>query len=184
MFLVCRAELQMSMSGMQIPPTSPEATDEGDADWKAIQKNVFTRWCNERLKVVKIPVEELPTDLQDGTKMVALVQVLSHKMVGRYNKKPRIFAQKMENVQLALDLLTKVEKIKIVNIGKQLNHVHTLLICIEHRVVTALAFLISLLLGSVMQNIVIIIYHISNYYTITCLFIQISVIVLVSDTII
>ena len=98
-------------------PTSPIEESPGDADWKAIQKNVFTRWCNERLKVVKIPMTDLAIDLQDGTKMVALIQVLSHKMVGRYNKKPRIFAQKMENVQLALDLLTKVEKIKIVNIG-------------------------------------------------------------------
>ena len=106
----------MSMSGMQLPPPSPDA--EGDSDWKAIQQNVFTRWCNERLKVVKIPVNDLTVDLQDGTKMVALVQVLSHKMVGRYNKKPRIYAQKMENVQLALDLLMKVEKIKIVNIGE------------------------------------------------------------------
>lgn len=122
--LYCRTELglgNMSFSGAgPTSPTSPTIPEsgEGNSDWKIIQKNVFTRWCNERLKVVKIPMDDLAIDLQDGTKFVALVQVLSHKQVGRYNKKPRIYAQKMENVQLALDLLTKVEKIKIVNIGK------------------------------------------------------------------
>ena len=89
-----------------------------DADWKQIQRNVFTRWCNERLKVVSVEVKELPSDFLDGVKLITLVQVLSKKMVGRYNKKPRVHAQKMENVDLALKLLTKVEKIKIVNIGK------------------------------------------------------------------
>lgn len=128
LFYFYRTELglggNMSFSSGAGPtsPTSPTIPESGgaesDSDWKIIQKNVFTRWCNERLKVVKIPVNDLATDLQDGTKFVALVQVLSHKQVGRYNKKPRIYAQKMENVQLALDLLTKVEKIKIVNIGK------------------------------------------------------------------
>lgn len=89
-----------------------------DADWKQIQRNVFTRWCNERLKVVSVEVKELPSDFVDGVKLITLVQVLSKKMVGRYNKKPRVHAQNMENVDLALKLLTKVEKIKIVNIGK------------------------------------------------------------------
>ena len=72
---------------------SPEAV--GSEDWKLIQKNVFTRWCNERLKVVSLVVEELQTDLSDGVRLVALVQVLSQKKVGRYNKKPRVRAQKI-----------------------------------------------------------------------------------------
>ena len=110
--------------GQYTLPTSSESDldilfDSGDdATWKQIQKNVFTRWCNERLKVVKTSVDDLAIDLTDGTKLVALVQVLSGKKVGRYSKKPRMHIQMMENVQLALDLLTKKEKIKIVNIGK------------------------------------------------------------------
>lgn len=95
---------------------SPDGGPASD-DWKLIQKNVFTRWCNERLKVVQVTVEELQTDLSDGVRLILLVQVLSQKKVGRYNKKPRIHAQKMENVQLALDLLMKKEKIRLVNIG-------------------------------------------------------------------
>ena len=68
---------------------------------------------------MSLVVEELQTDLSDGVRLIALVQVLSQKKVGRYNKKPRVRAQKMENVQLALDLLTKVEKIRLVTIGEK-----------------------------------------------------------------
>lgn len=96
---------------------SPEG-DPKDDSWKQIQRQVFTRWCNERLKVVSIEIKELPDDFCDGVKLINLVQVLSKKTVGRYSKKPRIHAQKMENVEMALSLLTKKEKIKIVNIGK------------------------------------------------------------------
>ena len=88
-----------------------------EAEWKLIQKKVFTRWCNERLKVVELSLDDLVLDFSDGVRLIALVQALSRKMVGRYSKKPRVYAQKMENVQLALDLLTKVEKIKLINIG-------------------------------------------------------------------
>jgi filamin len=95
----------------------PAAASQDDAEWKQIQKKVFTRWCNERLKVVNIEVTQLPEDFSDGIKVINLVQVLSKKMIGRYSKKPRMYAQKMENVDLALKFLTKVEKIKIVNIG-------------------------------------------------------------------
>lgn len=70
---------------------------------------------------MEVTVVELETDLSDGVRLITLVQVLSQKKVGRYNKKPRIHAQKMENVQLALNLLTKEEKIRLVNIG-ELSH--------------------------------------------------------------
>jgi filamin len=88
-----------------------------DAEWKRIQKKTFTRWCNEHLKVQDMMVEDLSTDLSDGVRLIVLIEVLSHKKVGRYNKKPRVFAQKMENVQLALDFLMKKERIRLVNIG-------------------------------------------------------------------
>ena len=88
-----------------------------DAEWKRIQKKTFTRWCNEHLKVQDMFLEDLTTDLSDGVRLIVLIEVLSHKKVGRYNKKPRVYAQKMENVQLALDFLMKKERIRLVNIG-------------------------------------------------------------------
>lgn len=89
-----------------------------DAEWKRIQKKTFTRWTNEHLKVQQLFLEDLSTDLSDGVRLIVLIEVLSHKKVGRYNKKPRVYAQKMENVQQALDFLMKKEHIKLVNIGK------------------------------------------------------------------
>ena len=89
-----------------------------DAEWKRIQKKTFTRWCNEHLKANMLKIEELTTDLSDGVKLIVLLELLSQKKLGRYNKRPRVHAQKMENVQLCLDFITKKERIRLVNIGK------------------------------------------------------------------
>lgn len=89
-----------------------------DAEWKRIQKKTFTRWCNEHLKAKLLKIEDLSKDLSDGVKLVVLLELLSQKKLGRYNKKARIHVQKMENNQLALDFITRTEKIKLVNIGK------------------------------------------------------------------
>ena len=89
-----------------------------DAEWKRIQKKTFTRWCNEHLKANMLKIEELTKDLSDGVKLIVLLEVLSQKKLGRYNKKPRVHAQKMENVQLSLDFITKKERIRLVNIGE------------------------------------------------------------------
>lgn len=89
-----------------------------DAEWKRIQKKTFTRWCNEHLKANLLKIDELTKDLSDGVKLIVLLELLSQKKLGRYNKKPRVHAQKMENVQLCLDFITKKERIRLVNIGK------------------------------------------------------------------
>lgn len=90
-----------------------------DAEWKRIQEKTFTRWCNQQLKVQGVTIDSLSTDFGDGVKLIVLLEVLSQKKIGRYNKKPRVHAQKMENVQLVLDFITKKEKIRLVNIGKE-----------------------------------------------------------------
>ncbi len=89
-----------------------------DAEWKRIQKKTFTRWCNEHLKVQKLFIDDLTKDFSDGVRLIVLLEVLSQKKVGRYNKKPRVHAQKMENVDRALDFIMKVERIRLVNIGE------------------------------------------------------------------
>ena len=63
-------------------------------------------------------IEDLAVDLCDGLKLIALLKVLSRnsKAIRRYNKKPKIRAQKLENVQVALDFIAS-EKVKLVNIG-------------------------------------------------------------------
>ena len=91
-----------------------------DAEWKRIQKKTFTRWCNEHLKKISPDhlIEEIGADFSDGLRLILLLEVLSQKKVGRYNKKPRVHAQRMENIELALDFIMKKENIYLVNIGE------------------------------------------------------------------
>lgn len=63
-------------------------------------------------------VDDLTNDFSDGLKLIALLEVLSHQKFRKYNKKPRIHAQKIENVTVALSFLRE-EKVKLVNIGKE-----------------------------------------------------------------
>lgn len=64
-------------------------------------------------------IEDLADDFSDGIKLIVLLEVLSQKKVGRYSKKPRVHAQRMENVEMALDFIMKKERIRLVNIGEQ-----------------------------------------------------------------
>ena len=97
----------------EMPATERDLAD--DAPWKQIQKNTFTRWANEHLKKVKKTIENLEYDLADGLKLIALIEILSQKHVGRYNKRPNFRAMKLENVAMALRFLEK-ERIKLVSI--------------------------------------------------------------------
>ena len=95
----------------------PEDPSAPDAAWKKIQQNTFTRWCNEHLKCANQFIYNLETDFSDGLKLISLLQVLSHKKISRYNKKPTFPPQKRENVAIALKFIEQ-EKIKLVNIGE------------------------------------------------------------------
>ncbi|XP_055692677.1 filamin-A isoform X3 [Lutzomyia longipalpis] len=86
-----------------------------DAQWKRIQQNTFTRWANEHLKIIDKNIVNLETDLGDGLRLIALIEVLSQKRLPKHNKRPTFRSQKLENVSVALKFL-EVEGIKIVNI--------------------------------------------------------------------
>lgn len=88
-----------------------------DAQWKRIQQNTFTRWANEHLKIIDKNINSLETDLSDGLRLIALIEILSQKRMPKYNKRPTFRSQKLENVSVALKFL-EVEGIKIVNIGE------------------------------------------------------------------
>jgi filamin len=88
----------------------------GDAQWKLIQKNTFTRWTNEHLKTVNKHVNDLETDLSDGLRLLSLIEVLSGKRFLRWNKRPTFRTMKLENVTLGLKFLEDDEGIRIVNI--------------------------------------------------------------------
>lgn len=96
-----------------------------DAQWKKIQQNTFTRWANEHLKSIDRSLSNLETDLCDGLRLIALIEVLSQKRLPKHNKRPQFRSQKLENVSVALKFLDD-EGIKIVNIGKYIIFGHSL----------------------------------------------------------
>ncbi|XP_041349933.1 filamin-A-like isoform X2 [Gigantopelta aegis] len=97
-----------------MPETERELA--ADAQWKLIQKNTFSRWANEHLKTVNKQLADLETDLSDGLRLLALVEVLSGKKFKHINKRPNFRTQKLENVTMVLKFLEEDEGIRIVNI--------------------------------------------------------------------
>ena len=90
-------------------------------NWKKIQQRTFTNWFNDRLKgnlkVARRQAEDLEKDLQDGTLLIELLNILAKpRKIERYNKKTRNKVQCVENLGAALDFI-KSENIKLVNIG-------------------------------------------------------------------
>ncbi|XP_069142475.1 filamin-A-like isoform X2 [Argopecten irradians] len=98
----------------EMPATERDLAD--DAQWKIIQKNTFSRWANEHLKTVNKVLNDLETDLSDGLRLIALVEVLSGKSFKKINKRPNFRTQKLENVTMVLEFLERDEGIRIVNI--------------------------------------------------------------------
>jgi len=107
---------QEQLNEEDMPATERELA--ADATWKKIQKNTFTRWCNEHLKCVNKRIATLETDLGDGLRLIALLEVLSQKKCGRFNRRPNFRQMKMENVTVALDFIES-ERIKLVSIDSK-----------------------------------------------------------------
>uniref|UniRef100_A0AAR2JX40 Calponin-homology (CH) domain-containing protein n=1 Tax=Pygocentrus nattereri TaxID=42514 RepID=A0AAR2JX40_PYGNA len=100
-----------------MPATEKELAE--DAPWKKIQQNTFTRWCNEHLKCINKNVTDLQKDLNDGLKLIALLEVLSQKkMYRKHHVRPNFRQMKLENVSVALEFLDR-EKIKLVSIDSK-----------------------------------------------------------------
>ncbi|XP_031160803.2 filamin-B isoform X1 [Sander lucioperca] len=100
-----------------MPATEKDLAE--DAPWKKIQQNTFTRWINEHLKCVNKRIGDLQLDLGDGLRLIALLEVLSHKnMYRKYHPRPNFRQMKLENVSVALEFLDK-ENIKLVSIDSK-----------------------------------------------------------------
>lgn len=105
-----------------MPATEKDLAE--DAPWKKIQQNTFTRWTNEHLKCVNKRIVDLQLDLGDGLRLIALLEVLSHKkMYRKYHPRPNFSQMKLENVSVALEFLDK-ENIKLVSIGEWRRSIH------------------------------------------------------------
>ncbi|XP_060713588.1 filamin-B isoform X1 [Tachysurus vachellii] len=100
-----------------MPATEKDLAE--DAPWKKIQQNTFTRWCNEHLKCVNKRIADLQMDLNDGLRLIALLEVLSQKkMYRKYHPRPTFRQMKLENVSVALEFLDR-ENIRLVSIDSK-----------------------------------------------------------------
>ncbi|XP_029912441.1 filamin-B [Myripristis murdjan] len=110
-------ESELSLGEHSICATKCNLAD--DAPWKKIQKNTFTRWCNEHLRRVGRVISDLQFDLSDGLTLIALLEVLSHKKMPRkYHTRPTFRQMRLDNVSVALDFLEQ-ERIKLVSIDSK-----------------------------------------------------------------
>jgi len=88
--------------------------------WIKIQQRTFTRWANTFLIDRMMKINEIDKDLSDGIILINLVEIISAKSLGKYNKNPRknIRAQLLENCAIPLKFLQK-EGLKLVGIGPE-----------------------------------------------------------------
>lgn len=115
-------ELMFSHSGLVARSPEGHAAKgmniKGDENlWIEIQQNTFTNWVNEQLRHVGLSVEDLQKGFCDGVKLIALVEVLQKRKVGRKIAKPINQHQYLENVQTALNAIA-ADGVKLVNIGE------------------------------------------------------------------
>ena len=107
---------------MSARETDQIQAEEKLPEWAEIQRKTFTRWCNQQLKPRNLHLENLDTGLKDGVNLVNLVEILAKPANPvRYNKRPRIKMQMVENIGIGLKMLTD-DGIKLVNIGN--NDIH------------------------------------------------------------
>ncbi|KAG6796011.1 filamin-A [Apis mellifera caucasica] len=88
--------------------------------WVEIQANTFRNWVNEHLKhavdTANSPVIDLVEDFRDGTRLCALVEVLTKRRLPRWNPRPANQHHHLENVSTALQAI-EADGVKLVNIG-------------------------------------------------------------------
>ncbi|CDQ68316.1 unnamed protein product [Oncorhynchus mykiss] len=89
-----------------------------DVPLKKIQKNTITRWCNKHLKCVNRFIDDLQFDLNDGLTLIALLEVLSHKMFRKYHTRPTFRQMRLDNVSAALEFLEQ-ENVKMMSIDSK-----------------------------------------------------------------
>ncbi len=83
--------------------------------WVEIQHHTFRNWVNDMLKETGFQVHDLSTDLCDGVRLVALIEVLQKRKL-RNVVRPVNQHQMLENATTALNAIT-ADGIKLVNIG-------------------------------------------------------------------
>jgi Ca2+-binding EF-hand superfamily protein len=82
--------------------------------WVTSQKKTFTKWFNNHLRKKGYPIiEDLKNDWKDGIKLMQVVNALYDvPMPRRYNKKPRMRPHMIDNISMAMTMLTEKAEVK------------------------------------------------------------------------
>jgi len=86
--------------------------------WVQVQRLAFTRWANTHLTQRDLLVEDLEEDFKDGILLIELLEQLSGDTLPKYNKRPKLRIQRLENINLGLEYL-KDKGVKLVNVGAE-----------------------------------------------------------------
>jgi hypothetical protein len=96
-------------------------TQDRDA-WINVQKKTFSRWANNHLKKRNMQIEDLYEDVKSGVLLLNLLEVIGGESVKavlnvKYNKKPKMRIQMLENGNRVLDYVKAKGLQDLVNIG-------------------------------------------------------------------
>jgi len=73
-------------------------------DWLRLQRKIFTRWVNQKVRGKCPPCEDVVKSLSDGILLIDLMSALSDKpYTGKQEKNPKVKAQKIDNISNALN---------------------------------------------------------------------------------
>eukprot|EP00020_Sapocribrum_chincoteaguense_P001804 CAMPEP_0170738544 /NCGR_PEP_ID=MMETSP0437-20130122/4700_1 /TAXON_ID=0 /ORGANISM="Sexangularia sp." /LENGTH=719 /DNA_ID=CAMNT_0011076971 /DNA_START=63 /DNA_END=2224 /DNA_ORIENTATION=+ len=74
-----------------------------DKAWEAVQIKAFTHWVNSVLAPKQITIVDISSDFCSGVNFIAFLELLTEKtMKKRFDRKPRMRIQKIQNLHLAL----------------------------------------------------------------------------------
>ena len=94
------------------------SSDDVKARWEKMQIKTFTKWCNMHLAKRGESIEDLTTGFRDGVKLIQLLEVIGEANLGKYNPKPRMRLQQIENLNKALAFI-KDRGVGLVSIGAE-----------------------------------------------------------------
>jgi actinin alpha len=90
-----------------------------EKSWENIQKKTFTGWVNNHLRKRGLVVQNLETDLEDGLKLIALLEIISDDVFSyKYDKRPKLRIQKVGNVGYCLQFI-KNKGVNLAGVGAE-----------------------------------------------------------------
>lgn len=116
-----------------VEPASPSQEKElskvsPENRWVEIQRKTFTNWINEQLSVSGRVIQDIEKDFCDGVTLVALVESLQFKKIGKVIPNPTGRIQMIQNVALACKAIME-DNVRLVNIGEWIEEVWRFLKC-------------------------------------------------------